>query len=365
MSSLGRILVSGIVMLAALTGCNKEHSSPTPTEVIYTTVSTLAGKGGHGFADGAGSTAQFDHPVGVAVNSQGTVYVADGWNNCIRQISAAGVVSTLAGSQAYGLADGQGAAAQFSHPSGLVVDAQGTIYVADTYTNCIRKITPGGLVSTLAGSYNKGYADGTGPNALFDSPTAIAIDAQGMLYVADTHNQRIRKVTPAGVVSTVAGGGPTGFGKGSFADGVGEAARFNAPYGVAVDAQGTLYVADAWNYRIRKITPAGVVSTLAGSGANAFADGPAAVAQFYFPYSVAVGAGGIVYVADFGANRIRKIQADGMVSTLAGVSENEEFLDGPIGQAKFAAPASLTIGTSGIMYVGDTGNAKIRKITAD
>uniref|UniRef100_UPI003743F19A hypothetical protein n=1 Tax=Psychroflexus aurantiacus TaxID=2709310 RepID=UPI003743F19A len=227
-----------------------------------------------GFADGTGRSAQFSKPYGVAVDASGTVYVADYNNHRIRKTTPAGVVSTLAGST-QGFADGTGSSAQFSKPYGVAVDASGNVYVADFNNHRIRKTTPAGVVSTLAGS-TSGFADGTGSSAQFSKPYGVAVDASGNVYVADFNNHRIRKTTPAGVVSTLAGSTQ------GFADGTGSSAQFNYPIGVAVDASGTVYVADANNHRIRKITPAGAVSTLAGS-TYGFADGTGISAQFANP----------------------------------------------------------------------------------
>ena len=277
-------------------------------------VTTLAGSityddygypGAGGFADGTGPAARFEGPTGVAVDSSGVVYVADG--NRIRKITTAGVVTTLAGSGVSGFADGVGAAALFSYPSGVAVDSAGTVYVADTSNHRIRKITPAGVVTTLAGSVTLdeygypgpgGFADGTGPAARFEGPSGVAVDAAGTVYVADRYNNRIRKITPAGVVTTLAG--PTG--------GLFGGEQFDRPGGVAVDSAGTVYVADSYNYRIRKITPAGVVTTLAGSGKPGHADGTGTRAQFGGELGIAVDSAGAVYVADSFTNRIRKIQ---------------------------------------------------------
>ena len=256
-----------------------------------------------GYADGTGAAAQFGGPQGVTVDSSGAVYVADSSNNRIRKISPAGVVTTLAGSGVAGYADGTGAAAQFSYPEGVAVDSSGAVYVADSGNNRIRKISPAGVVTTLAGSGVTGYADGTGAAAQFSNPDAVAVDSSGAVYVAEYYNNRIRKISPAGVVTTLAGSAVAGY-----ADGTGAAAQFSGPQGVAVDASGTVYIGDGDNNRIRKISPAGVVTTLAGSGAYGSADGTGTAAQFRGPIGVAVDASGAVYVADINNNLIRKIQ---------------------------------------------------------
>ena len=217
-------------------------------------VSTLAGSGASGFADGTGSTAQFNDPVGVAVDGAGNVYVADTYNHRIRKVSPAGVVTTLAGST-QGFADGAGSAAQFNGPYGVAVDGAGNVYVADYYNSRIRKVTPAGVVTTLAGSSTQGSADGAGSAAQFSGPYGVALDGAGNVYVADLNNQRIRKVTPAGVVTTLAGSTQ------GFADGAGSAARFNGPTGVALDGAGNVYVADRENQRIRKVSLAAPILT--------------------------------------------------------------------------------------------------------
>ncbi|MCL2760111.1 MAG: IPT/TIG domain-containing protein [Desulfuromonadales bacterium] len=342
------------------------------TYLLTYSVTTLAGSGMVGFADGIGTTAQFDAPISVAVDAAGNVYVTDYLigvnafggmiygNNVIRKITPTGVVSTFAESYTAPIADGTDVAEQFDEAFGVAVDAAGNVYATDQDNNRILKITPSGVVSTLAGGgMVGGFADGIGAAAQFDNPYGVAVDAAGNVYVADALNHRIRKITPAGVVSTFAGSGTEGF-----ADGAEATAQFNVPTGVAVDAAGNVYVADLYNNRIRKITSTGVVSTLAGSGLTGFADGADATAQFNLPSGVAVDAAGNVYVADEFNNCIRKITPKGVVSTLAG-SGSAGFADGTPLTAQFNNPFGVAVDAAGNVYVADKGNNRIRKITAE
>ena len=331
-------------------------ANPTPQSgTCPVVVTTLAGSGAAGFADGTGTAAQFNNPFGVAVDSSGTVYVADLLNNRIRKITPASVVTTFAGSGLASFADGTGTAAQFNNPTGVAVDSSGTVYVADAANHRIRKITPAGVVTTLAGS-TQGFADGTGTAAQFNVPYDVAVDSSGTVYVADYNNNRIRKITPAGVVTSLAGSG----GLPGSLDGTGTGAQFNAPSGVAVDSSGMVYVADYANHRIRKITPAGVVTTFAG-GAQGYLDGTSTAAQFNSPLGVAVDSSGTVYVGDYGNQRIRKITPAGVVTTLAG-SGVAGFADGTAAAAQFYNPVRVAVDSSGAVYVGDYYNNRIRKI---
>jgi hypothetical protein len=213
-------------------------TSPYMETVVWTT-STIAGSGSPGFADGVGSLAMFISPTGVALDSFGNIYVADSRNNRIRKIEASGVVTTIAGKY-LGFVDGTGTNARFYNPTGITVDLVGNVYVSEQYQNSIRKITTSGVVSTLAGG-NSGYADGTGSNAKFNSPLGVSVDSSGNIYVADSGNARIRKITSTGLVTTFAGSGIPGL-----ADGEGTNSKFKSPYGVAVDMYGNIYVADIW-----------------------------------------------------------------------------------------------------------------------
>jgi sugar lactone lactonase YvrE len=338
---------------------------PTSTGVSsnYGLTTTLAGNGSTGTVDGIGTAATFNGPLGIAVDASGNLYVADVGGQKIRKVTANGVVSSLAGSGTRGFADGTGTAAFFNDPTGVAVDASGNVYIADRGSHRIRKIIPlpngTGVVSTLAGSGTSGFVDNTGTAAYFNTPSGVAVDASGNVYVSDRFNHAIRKITPAGVVSTLAGNGTAGY-----ADGTGAAALFNNPYGMAIDASGNLYVADLVSHRIRKITPAGVVSTLAGSGSPGAVDGIGTAASFDQPIGVAVDVFGNVYVSEVINTKIRKITSAGVVSTLAGNGPIPGFADGIGAAASFNRPAGLTVDISGNVYVGDTNNERIRKIIA-
>ena len=324
------------------------------------TVSTLAGTPYvTGSTDGPGAAARFNYPCGIAVDAAGNVYVADTFNSTIRKITPMGVVSTLAGTAGVtGSADGNGAAAQFNHPPSVAADAAGNVYVADIYNNSIRKITSGGVVSTLAGG-TWGSADGTGAAAQFGNPQGVTVDVAGNIYVAEISNL-IRRITPVGVVTTIAG---TAGGTGS-TDGTGSAARFNYPRGVAVDISGNLYVADTFNNTIRKITPGTVVSTWAGTaGFDGSADGASFNARFLNPQGLAVDVTGNTYVADTSNQTIRKITPEGMVSTIAGAIRTSGSADGNGGAARFKTPRGVAVDTAGNVFVADTDNHTIRRIT--
>lgn len=316
-------------------------------------VSTIAGST-QGFVDGTGTMAQFSRPNGITIDTGGTLYVADNNNHRIRKITPQGVVSTLAGSTE-GFADGSGTTAQFTFPTGIAIDTDGTLYVTDTGNHKIRKITPQGVVSTLAGS-SSGFADGQGSVAQFNRPYGIAIDTDNNLYIADSYNHKIRKITPEGVVSTLTGNTE------GFADGTGTMAKFSYPLGITIDIDSNLYVTDYENHKIRKITPQGVVSTIAGSTLG-FADGIGTIAQFSFPLGITIDTDSNLYVADTENHKIRKITPEGVVSILAGSTEG--FADGTGTTAQFTYPYRITIDTGGTLYVADNSNHKIRKITQE
>jgi sugar lactone lactonase YvrE len=337
--------------------------------MVTTFAGSASGSTDSGYADGTGPAARFREPHGITIDSAGNLYVADTGNSNIRKITPAGVVTTFAGSTVGGFAgigdaDETGAWAHFNQPRGITIDSAGTLYVADTGNHKIRTITPAGQVTTFAGDGTPGATDGTGTAARFNEPHGITVDSAGtILYVADTNNNNIRKILiSTGEVTTFAGSTSGLWNDYGDTDALGTAARFRYPKGITVDSAGILYVADTGNNKIRKITPAGQVTTFAGSGLIASSDGMGTAARFNNPCGITVDRSGTLYVANTKNNRIRKITPAGMVTTIAG---DESFYanDGKGGYASFYNPYGITIDSAGTLYVADTGNHKIRKIT--
>jgi streptogramin lyase len=312
------------------------------------TVSTLAGNAGSDFIDGLGSAAFFDSPQGITVGADGNIYVADSFNSAIRKVTTAGDVTTLSGNGEIGYVDGPIATAQFYAPQSLVTDASGNTYVADYGNNNIRKITPDGVVSTFAGSGDAGYADGTGTKATFNSPRGLAIDGSGNIFVADMGNNLIRKITPAGVVTTFAGSRGASY----LDNATATSATFNKPNGIAIDANNNIYIAEALNHAIRKITPAGVVTTFVGGNKQtALLGGPSAIA-FDKSWNL--------FIADQNG-RILEITKDKVLKVIAG-NGTTGFADGVGTASIFNSPQGITVDASNNVYVADYYNNRIRKI---
>ncbi len=322
-------------------------------------VSTFAGMAGtSGGIDGTGAAARFRRPQGLAIDPASNLYVADRSSRAIRKITRDRVVTTLAGSTAFGNQDGVGAQASFEQPAYLAYAADGNLYVVDNQSHLIRRVTLGGAVTTVAGLADiQGFADGTGSAARFRFARQIAVEPSGTMLVVDNNNWAIRRVTTSGVVTTFAGLGR------NQADGPAASARFPAPYGIATDSLGNSYVADINTNTIRKITPQGEVSTLAGSPDTVGnVDGVGSAARFNQPYALAADAVQNVYVADTLNNTIRKITPAGLVTTLAGSGECGGS-DGFGNAASFCVPSAIAVDSGGTLYVGD-GFQSIRRITS-
>ncbi len=319
-------------------------------------ITTVAGAANN--TSGAdGTPGSFNNPYGVAIDAAKNLYVTDTVNYTVRKITPGRVVSTLAGTaKALGTTDGAGSAARFTFPVGIAVDSAGNVFVSDAAAATIRKITPAGVVTTFAGAaFQVGATDGTGAAARFRLPYGLAIDSGDNLYVADSGNHAIRKITSAGTVSTLAGNGTEGF-----VNATGSAARFSNPFGVAVDGAGNVYVADSGNNAIRKITAAGAATTVAGAAASGAIDGAGATARFSNPRGVAVDAGGNLYVADTTNSTIRYITSAGLVSTIAGTAGIYGEVNSVGAAARFYEPTGILVdGTT--IYVADTSNNLVRR----
>ncbi len=375
----GRVLSAGFLALGMAVSASAQTVS----------VSTFAGQPGtRGAADGAGTAARFFGPSGIVADGSGGFYVADALNNTIRRITSAGVVTTIAGGNINeisevperGYNDGTGRDALFS--TGIAVtagtggplisanygaltmarDSAGNIYLADTLNHVIRKITPTAVVTTLAGSGGMGSANGTGSAAQFSVPYGVAVDPSGNVYVSDSGNNMIRKITPAGVVTTFAG--LDGSNAGS-KDGAGVDARFSNPTGIVADSTGVLYVSDSNNHTIRKISTSGNVSTFAGtSGSTGSSDGLGSLARFNKPSGLTIDSAGNLYVIDTGNGTVRKITSNGIVSTIAGLAGNTGSADGTGNAVRLATPYGIALDGSNNIYIADSGNHVIRKGTA-
>jgi trimeric autotransporter adhesin len=333
-------------------------------------INTVAGNGTSGSSgdNGPATAALISSPYGVAIDSAGNLYIADYGNNRIRKVTAAGVISTVAGNGFYGYGgDGSSAtAAAMSYPYDVAVDSAGNLFIADYGNNRVRKVTAAGVINTAAGNGTKGFSGDGGPAtaALINSSYGVAIDSAGNLYIADYGNSRVRKVTAAGIISTVAGNGTRGYGGDG---GPAPAAQLNNPPGVAVDSAGNLYITDYGNHRVRKVTAAGVISTVAGNGTSGFSGdgGPATLAKLYYPTNIAVDSAGNLYIADYGNYRVRKVTAAGVISTVAGTGTAGFSGDGGLATAAQARPFGVAVDSKGNLYIADYTNYRIRKVTLD
>lgn len=326
---------------------NSSQGGPTAA------VSVFAGSQTPGFSDGGLTSALFNAPQGITVDASGNFYISDTFNSSVRMISG-GQVSTLAGNGQIGFAQGVGSAAQFYGPQGVVKDASGNVYVADQGNNVIRKITPDGTVSVFAGSGIAGYYNSTAPlSAQFRGPRGLAIDSKGNIYVADRDNNVIRKITPAGVVTRY-----VGYPKATYFDATEDTTTsvysgFHSPTSIAFDASGNLYVADQGNYAIRKVTPAKVVTTVAG--------GPNQSDVIGAPAGIVADSQSNFYITDQNG-RVLELTKDNVLYVVAGTSGVADFANGSGTAAKFNAPQGLTVDASGVVYVADYNNNCIRKL---
>jgi sugar lactone lactonase YvrE len=335
-------------------------------EISDVNVSIITGSIDSGFVNGSASIAQFSRPNDITVGVDGNLYVSDTGNNSVRKVTyefidtlLAGIsVTTLAGNGNYGFANGSGQDAQFDAPVGITSDSNGNIYVADLFNNSIRAITPSGEVTTLLDLNSSELIPVLGQNFSFN-PDGLAIDDEDNLYITERSSHSILKVAFSGEISRIAGDGTSGY-----VDGNGTSAKFSYPKDIAVDSNGNLYVTDNGNNVIRKISTSGDVSTFAGSTVSGFSNGTGAIASFNYPQGITIDSQDNLYVVDVGNHSIRKIDMLGSVTTLAG-NGISGFTSGIGSQAMFNQPRGISIDTNGNLYVADSGNNSIRLITQE
>jgi uncharacterized protein (TIGR03437 family) len=334
------------------------------------TINTVAGIGVSGFTgDGGPATAaNLAFPAGLAFDSAGNMYIADAANSRIRKVAADGTITTFAGTGDFGFFGDTNVAtkAGMNRPYGVIADKAGNIYIADAYNDAVRKVlASSGTMTTVAGTGQEGLGgDGGGATgALLDTPTALVLDAAGNLYIADTNNNRIRKVGTDGNISTFAG---TGEAASSGDGGPATSAAMNRPEGLALDGAGNLYIADTASHRVRKVSPDGTITTVAGNGTGGFQGdgGPATEASLYYPKGIVVDPSGNLYIADWLNSRIRMVTPDGIISTVAGNGSFSYYGDGgPATSAALRFPWGLAVDAAGNVYVADDENSVIRMLT--
>lgn len=333
------------------------------------TIITVAGNGTIGSnGDGGFATlAELNYPAGITLDGLGNLYIADRINHLIRKVNSSGIITTVAGNDTAGYNGDTGLAtlAKLNYPSDVAVDAAGNIYISDYGNNRIRKVNTSGFISTIAGTGALGYSGdgGLATAAQIDIPEGVAIDALGNIYIADCGNQRIRKVNTFGIISTVAGNGSIGF---SGDGGLAIAAQFAYPQGVSVDNIGNIYISDRLNNRIRKVDTSGIISTVAGIGTQGFSgDGGSAIgAELNYPYSTAIDTAGNLYIADHYNDRIRVVNSSGIITTIVGDGTQGFSGDGgPANVAQLNTPDGVACDINGNVYISDTYNKRIRKVT--
>lgn len=374
------ILIFGLLSIA-LFSCKKENTpkantptNATPPAPSYT-ITTIAGNGyssqapygGYSGDGGMATLAELNYPADIVIDKNGNLYIADTYNNRIRKVDVSGIITTIAGNGSRGYSGDGGAAmvAELNSPTGVAVDQSGNIYVADISNSCVRMVNNNGIITTIAGNGTLGYSGdgGAAISAELGSPIAVAVDALGNIYIADYSESTIRKVNTSGIISTIAGNGTWGY---SGDGGQATSAEISDPTGIAVDGSKNVYIADYANNRIRKIGINGVINTVVGNGVIGFSgDGNAATsAEISGGGSLTVDALGNIYISDADNYRIRFVNTAGTIFTIAGTGIKGYSGDGGSAtSAEINVSDGITIDASGNVYFADSGNQRIRKLS--
>ena len=365
-----------LLFALAIASCSKNSSTPPSSNnnnnnnLSIGFISTVAGNGSNTYNGDSLATLAGMDPYSVCIDTAGNLYIADSWNNRIRKVFPNGKITTIAGNGKGGFSGdgGQATAAQLNWPEGICLDKNGNLYIADYLNNRVRKVSTNGIISTVAGTSNIILGNGDGglaSSATLSGPYGLCIDKLGNLFIADYYDHRIRKVSTTGIITTYAGSTKTSF---SGDGGLATAAGFFYPYGICMDTSGNLYISDDFDHRIRKVSSNGIISTISGTGQLGFmGDGGSATnAQFEFPEGLCLDAAGNLYITDKGNDRIRMISPDGKIKTVAGAGL---VIVSKLGDGGLATDAEI-LGPKGVctdaagnyLYIADQANHLVRKV---